>query len=53
MLVAQWQDAVTRKDMVEAYSFEDFKEVCLSNLNVYQFFFTKYGVFERTTIDHH
>nr|GME12475.1 uncharacterized protein LOC109158375 [Ipomoea batatas] len=26
MLVAQWQDAVTRKDMVESYSFEDFKE---------------------------
>ncbi|XP_031104322.1 uncharacterized protein LOC116007706 isoform X2 [Ipomoea triloba] len=26
MLVAQWQDAVTRKDRVESYSFEDFKE---------------------------
>lgn len=26
MLVAQWQNAVTRKDMAEAYSYEDFKE---------------------------
>ncbi|CAN4119252.1 unnamed protein product [Withania somnifera] len=26
MLVAQWQNAVTRKDMVEAYSYKDFKE---------------------------
>nr|GMD95877.1 uncharacterized protein LOC109158375 [Ipomoea batatas] len=26
MLFAQWQDAVTRKDMVKSYSFEDFKE---------------------------
>lgn len=28
MLVAQWQDAVTRRDMAELFSFEDFKEVC-------------------------
>lgn len=27
MLVAQWQNAVTRKDMAEAYSYKDFKEV--------------------------
>lgn len=27
ILVAQWQNAVTRKDMAEAYSYEDFKEV--------------------------
>ncbi|KAL3325051.1 hypothetical protein AABB24_038916 [Solanum stoloniferum] len=26
ILVAQWQNAVTRKDMAEAYSYEDFKE---------------------------
>ncbi|XP_060169432.1 uncharacterized protein LOC132600361 [Lycium barbarum] len=26
MLVAQWQNAVTRKDMAEAYSYKDFKE---------------------------
>ncbi|XAR69255.1 hypothetical protein NMG60_11000771 [Bertholletia excelsa] len=26
MLVAQWQNAVTRKDMAEAFSFKDFKE---------------------------
>lgn len=26
MLIAQWQNAVTRKDMVESYSFEDFKK---------------------------
>ncbi|KAI6679955.1 hypothetical protein NL676_033836 [Syzygium grande] len=26
MLIAQWQDAVTRRDMAEAFSFEDFKE---------------------------
>lgn len=26
MLSAQWQDAVTRKDMAETFSFEDFKE---------------------------
>lgn len=26
MLVAQWQNAVTRKDMAEAFSYEDFKE---------------------------
>nr|GMD44158.1 uncharacterized protein LOC109158375 [Ipomoea batatas] len=30
MLVAQWQDAVTRKDRVESYSFEDFKETATS-----------------------
>lgn len=28
ILIAQWQNAVTRKDMVEAYSFADFKEHC-------------------------
>lgn len=28
MLVAQWQDGVTRKDEVGAYSFQDFKEDC-------------------------
>lgn len=27
MLIAQWQYGVTRKDMVEAFSFKDFKEV--------------------------
>ncbi|XP_042480547.1 uncharacterized protein LOC122061370 [Macadamia integrifolia] len=27
MLIAQWQEAVTRKDMVETFSFEEFKEV--------------------------
>ena len=27
MLIAQYQYAVTRKDMVETFSFEDFKEV--------------------------
>lgn len=27
MLVAQWQNAVTRRDTVETFSFEDFKEV--------------------------
>ena len=27
ILIAQWQYAVTRKDMVEAFSFKDFKEV--------------------------
>lgn len=27
MLIAQWQYAVTRKDMAETFSFEDFKEV--------------------------
>ncbi|XP_027084369.2 uncharacterized protein [Coffea arabica] len=26
MLIAQWQNAVTRKDVVETYSFSDFKE---------------------------
>ncbi|KAK9273985.1 hypothetical protein L1049_018799 [Liquidambar formosana] len=26
MLIAQWQDAVTRKDMAETFSFKDFKE---------------------------
>ncbi|XP_043712229.1 uncharacterized protein LOC122661006 [Telopea speciosissima] len=26
MLIAQWQEAVTRKDMVETFSFEEFKE---------------------------
>ncbi|XP_068663696.1 uncharacterized protein [Aristolochia californica] len=26
MLIAQWQEAVTRKDMVETFSFEDFEE---------------------------
>lgn len=31
MLIAQWQDAVTRKDMVEAYSFSDFREVSVVN----------------------
>lgn len=28
MLIAQWQEAVTRRDMAELFSFEDFKEVC-------------------------
>lgn len=27
MLIAQWQYGVTRKDMAEAFSFKDFKEV--------------------------
>lgn len=27
MLVAQWQNAVTRKDMVKFFSFRDFNEV--------------------------
>ncbi|KAL3500731.1 hypothetical protein ACH5RR_039824 [Cinchona calisaya] len=27
MLIAQWQNAVTRKDMVETYSFSNFKEL--------------------------
>ncbi|GFZ16674.1 hypothetical protein Acr_25g0010830 [Actinidia rufa] len=27
MLIAQWQNALTRKDMVETFSFKDFKEV--------------------------
>lgn len=31
MLIAQWQDAVTRRDMAEAFSFEDFKEVTIKN----------------------
>ncbi|KAH0969471.1 hypothetical protein GBA52_028652 [Prunus armeniaca] len=26
MLIAQWQYAVTRKDMAETFSFKDFKE---------------------------
>ena len=31
MLIAQWQNAVTRKDVVETYSFSDFKEVLFIN----------------------
>jgi len=27
MLIAQWQDAVTRKDLAEEFSFSEFKEV--------------------------
>ncbi|XVE97667.1 hypothetical protein REPUB_Repub03eG0038600 [Reevesia pubescens] len=33
MLIAQYQYAVTRKDMVETFSFEDFKE-CSGNLTI-------------------
>lgn len=32
MLFTQWQDGVTRKDMVETFSFQDFMEV----QNLYQ-----------------
>lgn len=31
MLVTQWQEAVTRKDLVETFTFQDFKEVQNSN----------------------
>lgn len=36
MLIAQWQYAVTRKDMAETFSFEDFKEV-LFDPNTFRF----------------
>lgn len=29
ILIAQWQYAVTRKDMAKTFSFEDFKEVMI------------------------
>lgn len=39
MLIAQWQYAVTRKDMAETFSFEEFKEV-LSEFVRYVILFT-------------
>lgn len=43
MLIAQWQYGVTRKDMVEAFSFEDFKKVLVKVLTT-NFFPWRYAM---------
>ena len=39
MLIAQWQNGVTRKDAAKAFSFKDFKEVSL-DLFILNFFYS-------------
>lgn len=46
MLVAQWQNAVTRKDMAASYSYNDFKEVFImkKSLTLYASYFLFWGL---------